>query len=398
MSNLSSPPHALVVGGGVAGPALAVLLRRIGWTVDIFESREGPADEEGGFFNVAPNGVYVLHQLGVAERLAGEGFHAEGIRFYNAKGREVGWIDSCDERERYGVENLMLKRAWLHRALREAAEAAGAELMYNKRLVSVRQASGGVTAVFEDGTTAAGDVLFGCDGIWSAVRRSAFPEAPKPEFTGRVNGGGYATLAPGVLEPGVQHMTFGRRAFFGAVARASGEVWWFSNLRWEREPARGELDRVPADEWRRRLLDQHGQDPEPIPRIIETADEVWVSWPDYAMPDLETWHRGRVCLVGDAAHATPPHAGQGASLALEDTVVLARSLRDAPTVEAAFRAYEGERKPRAERLIAQARRTGSQKAPGPVGAFFRDLLLPLFLKLGARQAAEAHAYRADWDG
>ena len=396
MPDSSPAPHALVIGGGVAGPALALLLRRIGWTVDVFEARGGPSDEEGGFFNVAPNGVYVLRELGVAERLAAAGYHAEGIRFTNAKGREVGRIDSRDDKARYGVENLMLKRAWLHRTLREAAEAAGAELLYNKRLASVRQADGGVTAGFEDGTTAEGDALFGCDGIWSGVRRSVFPEAPTPEFTGRVNGGGYAAVAPGVLEPYVQHMTFGRRAFFGAVAREDGEVWWFSNLAWDREPARGELDAIPAEGWRQRLLEEHRSDPSPIPEIIRTADEVWVSWPDYAMPDLETWHRGRVCLVGDAAHATPPHAGQGASLALEDAVVLVRALRDEPTVEAAFRAYEAERKPRAEKLIAQARGTGSQKAPGPVGAYVRDLFLPLFLKMGARQAAEARAYRAEW--
>ena len=108
---MTPPPHALIIGGGVAGPALAVFLRRIGFTVGIFEARSGPSDEEGGFFNVAPNGVYVLRQLGVAERLAEQGFHSDGIRFQNATGREVGHINSRDERERYGVENLMLKRA-----------------------------------------------------------------------------------------------------------------------------------------------------------------------------------------------------------------------------------------------------------------------------------------------
>ena len=397
MSSTLPTPHALIIGGGVAGPALAVFLRRIGYTVDIFEARQGPSDEEGGFFNVAPNGMYVLHGLGVADRLASEGFHAEGIRFYNARGREVGHIDSRDERTRYGVENLMLKRAWLHRALRQEAEQAGAEMLYNKRLATVRETETEVTATFTDGTTATGDVLFGCDGIRSAVRRSVFPSTPEPKFTGLVNGGGYATVAPGVLEPRVQHMTFGRRAFFGAVARESGEVWLFSNLRWDREPTRGELDAISTEEWRQRLLDQHAEDPFPIPQTIRTADEVWVSWPDYAMPDLDRWHRGRVCLVGDAAHATPPHAGQGASLALEDALILARSLRDDATYEAAFQTFEAERKPRAEKLIAQARRTGNQKAPGPVGAWFRDLLLPLFLRLGARQAAEAHAYQAEWD-
>ena len=390
--------HALVIGAGISGPALALALRRSGHTADVFEARPAASDGEGGFFNVAPNGMRALHDLGVGDRIDTEGFHSRGIRFLNASGREVGALSSSHEHERFGVENRMLRRSQVRRALVEAAEGKGADTLYGKRLMTVREGPDRVTAVFEDGSTAEGDVLFGCDGVRSAVRQEAFPEAPGPEFTGLVNGGGYTRLGdvPGDrLSPGVQLMVFGKRAFFGAVAAPEDEVWWFSNLPWPVEPRRGELAAISSEDWRDRLLAQHGADPTPVPDLIRAAYEVWVSWADLAMPPLDTWHTRRVCLVGDAAHATPPHSGQGASLALEDVLVLARELREAGPPAEAFSRYEAARKRRAERVVAQARRTGGQKAPGPVGAAVRDLVLPLFLRFSARQAAALHAYRVE---
>lgn len=211
-----------------------------------------------------------------------------------------------------------------------------------------------------------------------------------------VDCGGLARLEPGHVDPCVQHMTFGRRAFFGYVARPDGDVWWFSNVPWPKEHARDELDAIPMEVWRERVLAHHRDDPEPIPEIIRSAETVAGKWPLHVMPSLPRWHAGRVGLVGDAAHAMPPHAGQGASLALEDAVVLAKCLRDVPHVEQAFTTFEEIRQRRVKRIAEQARRTGDHKIPGPLKARVRDLLLPSFLKLGARQAAEIYAYRVDW--
>ena len=96
-----------------------------------------------------------------------------------------------------------------------------------------------------------------------------------------------------------------------------------------------------------------------------------------------------MCLIGDAAHATSPHAGQGASLALEDAIVLARALRDVPDPERAFALFEAQRRSRVERLVREARRQGRRKvAANPVSRRVRDLVLPLFLRLGSRSLRE----------
>lgn len=387
------PEKALVIGGGIAGPALALALRRMDFDVDVFEAR-GPSIEAGAFFNLAPNGVNALKTLGVAHRLAEAGFHSDAMRFYNGRGKQIGELDSRDELARYGAANVMIKRGELHRILREEAERHGVRFVFNKRLVGV-ESNGQVAASFDDGTTATGDLLFGCDGLHSRVRRLVLPEAPSPAFTGIIDCGGYAMLPPGTVTPCVQHMIFGKRAFFGYVARPDGEAWWFSNVPWPAEPERGALEAVSDEAWRDRLRVQHTHDPAPVREILGSGGPVAGKWPLYVMPPLPHWHRGRVCLLGDAAHAIPPHVGQGASLALEDVLVLAACLRDAGEPRAAFASFQQQRQARVARIVAQARRIGKQKAPGPIQAWFRDLLLPAFIKAGAKKAAQIYAYRVD---
>jgi 2-polyprenyl-6-methoxyphenol hydroxylase-like FAD-dependent oxidoreductase len=192
------------------------------------------------------------------------------------------------------------------------------------------------------------------------------------------------------------HMTFGRRAFFGHLAKPGGELYWFSNVAWPVEPRRGELQAIADDAWRRRLLELHGDAPAPIPDIIQATTGEIGKWAIYDLPSLATWHEGPVCLIGDAAHATSPHVGQGASLALEDAIVLTKCLRDVPNVEEAFATYERLRKDRVEALVKEARRTGDRKAPSNrVTRRIRDLVLPFFLKLGVKNTRPVYAYKVD---
>jgi FAD-dependent urate hydroxylase len=112
---------------------------------------------------------------------------------------------------------------------------------------------------------------------------------------------------------------------------------------------------------------------------------------------MPRWHAGRVCLLGDAAHAMSPSAGQGASLALEDALVLAQCLRDLDAPAKAFAAFEKARRPRVDSIFRAAQRNGNGKAVG--GAFsewMRDRLLPFFLRLGASSQSKMYAYRLEW--
>ncbi|WP_163996036.1 FAD-dependent oxidoreductase [Pyxidicoccus caerfyrddinensis] len=392
--------HALIMGCGIAGPVVAMALQRAGIESVIYEARSGAMDEAGAFLNLAPNGVNVLKTLGVDAQVQAAGFPCGGIAFWNGAGRRLGVMDNGPEEPRYGAASLVIKRGLLHRVLREEALRRGIRVELGKALESFDATSDGVEARFKDGSTARGDFLLGCDGLRSRTRELLLPGAKGPEYTGQLGWGGFSRCAVPPPPGGLMQMTFGRKAFFGYCVAPSGEVYWFSNESQAEEPARGSLKPATAGAWKERLLALHGDDAAPIPDIIRATEEDSIScYPIHDIPFLPRWHQGRVCLVGDAAHATSPHVGQGASMAMEDALMLARCLRDAPEPEAAFARYQGLRKERVEKLTRQARRTGNTKgAPGPVGAWFRDRLLPLFLKRAAEANAWVYAYKVDWDG
>ena len=390
---------ALIIGCGVAGPAVALFLKRAGLHAEVFEARSTAEEDAGFFLNLAPNGIDVLKTLGLDRRLEPEGFPATGITFFNGVGHQIGALDNSLDGERYGARGLVVKRAELGGALRGEVERQGVPVSFDKKLTRVAVLDGqGVVAYFEDGTRAQGDLLLCCDGIHSRTRQLVFPAAPKPAYLGMIDCGGFAQLPELRHLSGPQIMTFGKRAFFGYVVKPCGEVYWFSNVPWPREPGRDELSALSHDDWKERLLELHENDPQPIPRIIEaTPAEAMGKWPLRDLPPLPVWHKGPVCVLGDAAHATSPAAGQGASMALEDAAVLGKCLRDLPDSERAFAAFQSLRKARVEAVVQQARRNGSRKIPHPVMGWVRDLALPFFLKLGMREAAQMYSYKVVWD-
>lgn len=384
--------EAIVVGGGVAGPTLAMFLRRLGVATTVLEARAAAAGDEGAFLGLAPNGLQVLAELGLAGAITARGAVCEGMRFENARGRCIGVIDHHDHAQRFGARMVMIRRAALHAALIEAASERGAECRFGARVTAIDAGADEVVARLEDGHALRGDVLLGCDGLRSRTRALVLPDAPAPAYTGLCDVGGFARCPGAPLQPGWTVMTFGRRAFFGAFAAPGGEVWWFHN-----NGAREAMQAGDLEARRATILALHRDDPPWIADVVRATPTLLGPWALHDIMTMPRWHRGRVCLLGDAAHATSPSAGQGASLALEDALVLARCLRDADSPSAAFAGFEAARRARVEWTVRQARKNGDGKAPaGPVAAWFRDRMLPLFLRLGAAAQAQAYAYRVDW--
>jgi FAD-dependent urate hydroxylase len=232
-----------------------------------------------------------------------------------------------------------------------------------------------VIASFADGTKAEGDLLIGAGGIHSATRQTMDPAAPQPTYTGLLSIGGYShsSTIPPTLD--TQHFVFGRRAFFGYLVRTSGEIWWFANLNRPDEPPRAELAGTSTQEWKQRLLELFAGDLDRISGIIQATHSEIGAYTVHDLSTIPTWHHGPVVLLGDAAHATSPNAGQGASLAMEDALVLALSLRDIPEVDAALATYERLRRERAEKVVAYSRRLGQSKTiSNPLGVWIRDLV------------------------
>jgi 2-polyprenyl-6-methoxyphenol hydroxylase-like FAD-dependent oxidoreductase len=194
-------------------------------------------------------------------------------------------------------------------------------------------------------------------------------------------------------------MIFGRRAFFGYTVSPSGEVWWFANPPSLRELTRDELAATTGTGWRQQLIELFADDAGPAAEIIWSTSGELIGFNQHDMPSVPTWHRGRMIVIGDAAHATAPSSGQGASMAIEDAVTLALCLRDWDGTESAFARYESLRRERVERVVAFGKRSGSYKVPGPLGRVVRDLVLPVFLRHAARPESQAWLYQhhIEWD-
>ncbi len=377
---------------------MALALQKIGIQSAIYEAREEPGDAEGAFLGISPNGLNVLKQYLALDEILTD-YTPGKIRFFNARNKSIGVIDNAGQLSRYGSQTVQFKRGLLNGALRRAARQAGIPIEFGKRLVAVgqRREYGAVSASFADGSVEEGDLLIGCDGIHSAVRREVFPQAAQPEYTGLLSTGGFTRLDDFTLSADAIRMTFGQRGFFAYAVSTRGEIWWFNNIAQPTAPLRHELDEFELAGLKKRLTALHRNDPEPIVPIIENAHSIEI-YPIYDIPSLDQWHQGRVCLIGDAAHATAPHIGQGASLALEDTLVLAQCIRDCADLPTAFSRFQSLRQARVQAIIRQARKVGDSKTvPNRFQQFFRDLLLPVFVKLEARKMDWVYGYRVDWN-
>jgi 2-polyprenyl-6-methoxyphenol hydroxylase-like FAD-dependent oxidoreductase len=274
-----------------------------------------------------------------------------------------------------------------------------AELYFEKRLVGIEdRGDQPIVAHFADGTSAEGDFLIGADGVHSAVRRHVVPDGPTPFDTGLIGFGGFVPRAvlDGISLGQRVETTFGRSGFFGygfcSTDPKDGAMWWST------QPANG-MDAAAFRAQEQSTLKQHLRDfhrgwHDPIPAIIDAADNIVVT-DTLDVATLPVWSRKRALLIGDAAHATSPHAGQGASLALEDALRLGRLMAEGQELGLTFQKFEQERRPRAEKIVAIARRNGSSKREfSASGAWIRNQMMKWLLPLGAKSMDFMYAYDA----
>jgi 2-polyprenyl-6-methoxyphenol hydroxylase-like FAD-dependent oxidoreductase len=290
-------------------------------------------------------------------------------------------------------------RADLYRAIYDEAERRSVTIHHGKRLTGTTDTASGITAHFADGTEASADVLIGADGIRSTVRSLIDPAAAQPKYAGLVCFGARMHQSEMPSTDGVMYMCFGKRAFFGYQVFEDSSAVWFVNLPHRAPMTVSEAQAIGANEWIRILRNAFADDRTPALEMISRthADELLITGPMENMPGVANWTHGRMTLIGDAAHAASSSSGQGASIAVESAVELARCLRDLPYHQA-FAAYEQLRRPRVERIIKLGARTNSNKTAGPVGRVLRDLVMPATMKLiNPEKMAWQFDHRIDWD-
>jgi salicylate hydroxylase len=350
---MSSVHKVLISGGGIAGLATALALRQRGVEVTVLEQAT-QLREVGAGLQISPNGSRVLQALGLGaavEALACEAA-AKEVRLWNT-GRRWPLFDlGADARSRFGAPYWMLHRGDLHQVLRAAFEAAApGALQTGVRVEHAQTLGDGVHVTAADGRVFTADVMVAADGVHSAQRRAAFGEG-SARFTGLMAWRGVvptARLAPELCAPvGVNWVGPGGHVITYPLRR--GEL--LNVVAIVEKPAwRGESwsDAGTHDEVHHDLAGWHPD----LHHLID-AMELPFRWALLSRPALTGWLDGRSVLIGDAAHPTLPFLAQGANMALEDALLLARCLTELDDAPAALARFVALRLPRTTRIVQGA--------------------------------------------
>jgi salicylate hydroxylase len=350
--------HVIIAGAGIGGLAAALGLLRAGQTVKVIE-QVAQLGEVGAGLSITPNAGKALIALGLGDTLDRLGTRppAGAIRHYQS-GEILVSLPQEEGAGRYGVPLYHMHRADLHQALLQAVLAIDPNcLLLGDGVMSIEQdesAATGIDIHLHSGRTVHADWLVGADGIHSRVRAALFGE-DRPNFTGYVAWRGLipgAKVAKDLLEPPLC-MTVGPRRMLMRYPLRRGELVNYVAIArrtaWMEEgwSVRSELGE---------LLEEFADFEEHSLRLLRLtpADKLF-KWGLFDREPLPTWTKGCATLLGDAAHAMPPFTGQGAVMALEDAVVLARAAQNAEDPLLAMQHYEQARHARVTAALAMSR-------------------------------------------
>ena len=347
---------ALVAGGGIGGLTAAAALAQQGIAVDLVEIQDVMTIYGVGI--IQPNNTLrALAKIGVAQACVGAGAPYPGWRIYDAHGAVLMDAPSGSEAAPEYPPNNGITRPILHQILTTAAKSAGAHISYGESIADLTDDGEGVDVRFTSGATARYDLVIGCDGLYSTMRRRLFGNGSEPEFTGQ-GVWRYNLPRPASMEWG--ELYEGPDSKVGFVPLSPSLMYM---LIVTAEPGNPRFERSTlADEMRMRLRSYTGIVAE-LAHLITDPDEV-VYRPLEALLLPDPWMKGRVIVIGDAAHGTTPHLAQGAAMAIEDAVLLGELMgRDAP-VNGLLREFMDRRFTRSKFVVDSSRQIGIWEMQG----------------------------------
>jgi 2-polyprenyl-6-methoxyphenol hydroxylase-like FAD-dependent oxidoreductase len=390
--------QVLIVGAGVAGPVAAMALQQAGIEARVVEAYPRRDGDVGSHFNIAPNGLRALDTVGALALAKSAGFPTRQNAMWNERGHLLGTL-SLGRALPDGTAAQTMRRSRLTQLLTDEALRRGIPVDFGRRLTGATPGRAGrVVATFDDGTGVEADLLVGADGVHSVVRRLIDPAAPRGRYVGLTNFGGVTSGVRLSAAPETWHLVFGRHAFFGYHISAPDHVVWFANV--PRDPISvEERESTSHDGWRAKLVRMFADDDSPATLLINQGSFDLVADNTHDLPHVPHWRRGPMVIIGDAAHAPAPTSGQGASMAMEDGIVLAQALRDSPGIGAALASYEGLRRRRVERIVAMGARGSNYKSPGRIGRMVRDAMLRAVFRFAMTEKSLGwlYDYRVAWN-
>ncbi|MBU6269366.1 MAG: FAD-dependent oxidoreductase [Sphingomonadales bacterium] len=323
----------LVIGAGIGGLASAIALRRAGHAVTLIEK-----DPDWSVYGVGiiqqSNVVRAMDQLGVLDAFLDAAFGFDAVEIFAPDGTKVARVPSPRLVEGKPA-NVGIARPALQNVLADSAKALGSEIRLGVTAERIVDDGARVDVDFSDGTTGRYDLVIGADGVFSQTRAAILPEAEQPRFTGqsvwrynfaRAEGLDALQAYNGAIGVGLVPMNEAQMYMYVTTPEPDNPRYPLAGLA---ATMRAKL--AACAPYIRELGEQITDDAGVVYRPLE------------GMLVTGAWHKGRVGLLGDAVHATTPHLGQGAGMAVEDAIVLAEELARHDAVEAALAAYRDRR-------------------------------------------------------
>jgi len=309
----------LVIGGGASGNAVSILLRRAGIAVDLIEAKPDWNVTTGSGITLQGNALRVLRELGVWEQVEASGYAFGSLGVTTPDGTVLFVAEDIQTGGPELPATLGMQRPRLQHILIDAVRASGARVRLGTTAEALEQDADGVSVRFSDGSEGRYDLVIGADGLNSATR-AAVGIPDKPEPTGMAI---WRIAVPRPESVTRTDLAYGGPAYIAGYCPTSENTIYAYVVEACRD--RASIDPATyADEMRRLAQGYGGVWPE-ITEHITDPKKVNYTWFDRLLVE-GSWHRGRVVLIGDAAHCCPPTMAQGAAMSLEDALVLAELL------------------------------------------------------------------------
>ena len=350
-------PKVAIIGAGIGGLTAAIALDRHDLEVEVYE-QSPKISEIGAGVSLSPNAIKAFRALGLDGQISTIGFESDNqiVRAWNSGDILSKVFRKGVYEKEFGAPYLSVHRADLVDVLRQQLPDRVFHL--GARCVEIETSDNGARALFADGTVIEADLIVGADGIRSVVRQSLFGR-DAPRFTGSVCWRGLVPLdafPPGLISTDLTLYMGPRSHVIHFMVRGGKLVNFVAHV---------ETDRWTGESWtqeceRSEVMETFAGWHEPLLRLLGSSDRYY-KWALYDRDPLDSWSKGRVTLLGDAAHAMLPHIGQGACMAIEDGYALADMLSQYPNnLSEALRRYERLRLPRTRRAVLEARARGKE--------------------------------------
>ncbi len=353
MQDRNKAKRILIVGGGIGGMSAAISMRRKGMDVDLIDLDPQWRVYGAGISITGPT-LRAFKGVGILDEVMQQAYTGDGIQVCDVNGKPVHIVPT----PLVGADDVPgsggIMRPLLHSILSRRTRELGTQVRLGITVDSLTSDDQGVDVVFSDGSAQRYDVVVGADGVFSRVRRLLFPNAPGPEYTGQCV---WRITVPRPASV-VRRMFFlGGELKVGLTPVSRDEMYMFLL-----EPA-PRRDIIPDAELHSRLsmlMKGYGGVLKDIRENLSDSSHIVLRpLEGFLLP--RPWEKGRVILIGDAAHPTTPQLASGAGMAVEDALVLAEELAQQPSVALAFEGFMSRRYERCRLVVENSLEIGRRE-------------------------------------